>query len=70
MVEAAGYECACSTLRGNSHEAGERFRLARVRMHGERVGLKLRYTATRVYYWLNRSRREKDRLKFAAEDKF
>ncbi|MBN2713153.1 MAG: polysaccharide deacetylase family protein, partial [Planctomycetes bacterium] len=55
-AEKAGYACACSTLRGNMHTPEERFRLKRIRSHGGREGMKLWYTTTRFYEWMNRKR--------------
>ncbi len=60
FVEAAGYDCACTTLRGTLHTEADRWALRRVRAGEERIGLKLTYALTRWYHWLNlrRARRE------------
>lgn len=64
----AGYLCAVSTLRGSVQSMRGRYRMKRIRMHGERFGLKLRYTLTRLYDWINCLRRMRERARFASED--
>lgn len=67
-AEAAGYSCACSTLRGNVQGPGGAFALKRIRAGNERVGWRLRYTLFRAYDWLNRKRTRREVEAFAASD--
>lgn len=68
FVEAAGYECACTTLRGTAHTPADRWALCRVRAGEERVGARLRYALTRLYHWLNIRRTRRERARFYASD--
>lgn len=67
-TEAAGYECAVSTLRGNMHAPEDRFRLKRIRAGMERIDWKLSYTTHCFYDLLNRKRTRRDTAMFAASD--
>ncbi len=69
-ARAAGYLCACSTLRGNLQEPADPFALKRIRATSERQGLKLWYATTPIYDWWNRRRYRRDRAAFAREDTF
>lgn len=60
-VAEAGYECACTTLRGNLHEERDRFQLKRIRAKESRGSLGLWYTLTRWYDFWNRRRAQKQR---------
>ncbi len=67
-VGMAGYTSACTTLRGNLHAQQEIYALKRIRVHESRKGLKLWYTTTRIFDWLNRKRCQRERMIFADRD--
>ena len=67
---AAGYACACSTLRGNVHAADDRYSLKRVRATDRRRGLRLRYATSWLYDCWNQERSRRERIAFAKEDPF
>ncbi|MHC4883941.1 MAG: polysaccharide deacetylase family protein [Planctomycetota bacterium] len=68
-VKEAGYDAACSTLRGTLQSAEDQFCLKRIRASMDRRGLRLYYTLTRFYDWLNRKRLLKDREAILREDR-
>ncbi len=67
-VRQAGYESACTTLRGSVHGPAQILALSRVRAHGGRTGLKLRYTTTRLFDWFHARRRRAAAARLAASD--
>ena len=67
-VQAAGYRCACTTLRGNRHARADQYHLARIRMHEARNWCSLWYTTTWLYDWWHAKRRRRESAVFAAED--
>jgi peptidoglycan/xylan/chitin deacetylase (PgdA/CDA1 family) len=68
FVEAAGYTCACTTLRGTVQAPADRYALKRVRAGMERRGWRLAYTTGRLYDLLNRRRTRRERARFHASD--
>lgn len=52
-VRAAGYACACSTIRGNRNGEGDRWRLRRAMVQPGRTGWRFRYLMGPAYHWLH-----------------
>lgn len=67
-VAGAGYQCATSTLRGTVQSIGARYRLRRIRMHGDRYGWSLRAALSRPYDLCNILRRWREWRGWAREE--
>jgi len=64
----AGYTCACTTLRGNTQDPTDRYRLHRIRLGKRHTGARLRYTTTPLYHQCKQRRRRRDRLRMAGRE--
>ncbi|MBU1627767.1 polysaccharide deacetylase family protein [bacterium] len=49
IAKKAGYECACSTIRGNRHTSKEKYTLKRVMIHHDTTIKRFQYYLTRLY---------------------
>ncbi|MFH0910039.1 MAG: polysaccharide deacetylase family protein [Planctomycetota bacterium] len=69
LAEEAGYACACATLRGSLQSRAERFALRRIRADEARSGLRLRYTAMRLYDLWNLPRRRREQAAYERQER-